>query len=140
MAKPARDDRAAPNPVVAVLQTLPFTTAAVAARQSFDLLDNFATRCEPEGMPRLMFNPHPFEFIDRPETLALRAELYDQERMIHMNRAEPPPGERSSGSATRWVAGKGVTSPSRPRSSIGRISTMWGRRKARPFRSSSAFL
>ena len=96
----------APNLVgAAVLQALPFTAAAVAARASFDLLDNFATRCEPEGMPRLMFNPHPFEFIDRGETLALRAELYDQERTIHLNRAEPPPGERSSRlgySVGRW--------------------------------------
>jgi hypothetical protein len=63
------------------LPALPFTTA-VAARQSFDLLDNFATRCEPEGMPRLMFNPHRFELIGRGETLALRAELYDEERTI----------------------------------------------------------
>jgi hypothetical protein len=76
-----------PNPMgAAVLQALPFTPAAVAARSSFDLLDNFATRCEPEGMPRLMFNPHPFEFVDHGATIALRAELYDQERTIHLDR------------------------------------------------------
>jgi hypothetical protein len=95
----------APNPVAAALQGLPFTAAAVAARASFDLFDNFATRCEPEGMPRLMFNPHPFEFVDRGETIALRAELYDQERTIHMDRTQPPPAERSSRlgySVGRW--------------------------------------
>ena len=95
-----------PNPVgAATLQALPFTPAAVAARSSFDLLDNFATRCEPEGMPRLMFNPHPFEFIDRGVTIALRAELYDQERTIHLDRTEPPAGEPSSRlgySVGRW--------------------------------------
>ena len=95
-----------PNPVgAAVLQALPFTPAAVAARSSFDLLDNFATRCEPEGMPRLMFNPHPFEFVDHGATIALRAELYDQERTIHLDRTEPPAGEPSSRlgySVGRW--------------------------------------
>ena len=95
-----------PNPVgAATLQALPFTPTAVAARSSFDLLDNFATRCEPEGMPRLMFNPHPFEFVDRGTTIALRAELYDQERTIHLDRAEPPAGEPSSRlgySVGRW--------------------------------------
>lgn len=96
----------APNPVSATsLQSLPFTAAAVAARESFDLFDNFATRCEPEGMPRLMFNPHPFEFVDRGETIALRSELYDQERTIHMNRTRPPPAEQPSRlgySVGRW--------------------------------------
>lgn len=96
----------APNPVgAAALQALPFTPSAVAARSSFDLLDNFATRCEPEGMPRLMFNPHPFEFVDRGATIALRAELYDQERTIHLDRAAPPADEPSSRlgySVGRW--------------------------------------
>lgn len=94
-----------PNPVgAAVLQALPFTAAAVGARKSFDLLDNFATRCEPEGMPRLMFNPHPFEFIDRGTTIALRAELYDTERTIHMNVAAPSgePNFRLGYSVGRW--------------------------------------
>lgn len=95
-----------PNTVgAAKLKALPFTAAAVAARESFDLLDNFATRCEPEGMPRLMFNPHPFEFIDRGSTIALRAELYDTERIIYMDRTEPPAGEPSSRlgySVGRW--------------------------------------
>jgi hypothetical protein len=95
-----------PNTVgAAKLQALPFTAAAVAARKSFDLLDNFATRCEPEGMPRLMFSPHPFEFVDRGSTIALRAELYDTERTIHMDRAMPPAGEPTSRlgySVGRW--------------------------------------
>ena len=52
-----------------------------------------------------MFNPHPFEFVDGGATIALRAELYDQERTIHLDRAEPPAGEPSSRlgySVGRW--------------------------------------
>jgi len=74
----------------------PFTASAIAARSSWDVLDNFATRCEPEGMPRIMVNPHPFEFIDRGATLLLRTELYDIERVIHMDVATRPEGTPSS--------------------------------------------
>jgi hypothetical protein len=95
-----------PNPVTpAALQRMPFTAAAVEARQSFDLLDNFATRCEPEGMPRIMFNPHPFEFVARGNTIVIRSELYDSERTIHMDRATPPAGttpSRLGYSVGRW--------------------------------------
>jgi hypothetical protein len=80
-----------PNPVGArTLANLPFTPAAVEARASFDIYDNFATRCEPEGMPRIMFNPHPFEFIDEGATITLKTELYDTARTIHMDRDAPP--------------------------------------------------
>jgi hypothetical protein len=81
----------APNPVrAAALADLPYAPAAVAARASFDLYDNFATRCEPEGMPRVMFNPHPFEFLDEGATIALKTELYDTVRTVYMDRAAPP--------------------------------------------------
>ena len=72
---------------------LPFHESAIAARESWDMFDNFATRCEPEGMPRIMTNPHPFEFIDQGDQIALRTELYDIERTIHMNRSEPSSSE-----------------------------------------------
>lgn len=98
-----------PNSVTAAaLQALPYTATAVAARSKFDLYDNFATRCEPEGLPRIMFNPHPFEFIDRGSTIALRTELYDTERTIHMDRTEPPANEAASRlgySVGRWDGG-----------------------------------
>jgi hypothetical protein len=114
---PARENRGIfrvwsipyPNPVGAeALRRLPFTPAAVEARSKFDLYDNFATRCEPEGMPRIMFNPHPFEFVDRGATITLRTELYDTERTIHMDRATPPPGEPASRlgySVGKWEQG-----------------------------------
>lgn len=106
-----------PNPAgAAALRNLPFTPQAVAARTSFDLLDNFATRCEAEGMPRIMFNPHPFEFVDRGATILLRAELYDTERVIHMDRTAAPAGEPSSRlgySVGRWDGGALVVTTSR---------------------------
>lgn len=69
---------------------LPLREAAIAARAQFDMGDNFATRCEPEGMPRLMRNPHPFEFIDEGAEIRILSELYEIERTIHMNVAEVP--------------------------------------------------
>jgi hypothetical protein len=86
----------------------PFTASAVAARASWDVLDNFATRCEPEGMPRIMVNPHPFEFVDRGDTLLLRTELYDIERVIRMDAATPPadaPASPLGYSIGRWENG-----------------------------------
>jgi hypothetical protein len=98
-----------PNPAgAAALRNLPFTPQAVAARASFDPLDNFATRCEAEGMPRIMFNPHPFELIDRGDTIVLRVELYDTERVIHMDRGSVPDDEQRSKlgySIGRWDGG-----------------------------------
>lgn len=77
---------------IAQIDTQPFTEAAVAGRASWNETDNFVTRCEPEGMPRIMVNPHAFEFVDRGAEFSLRTELYDIERTIHMDR-ETPPGD-----------------------------------------------
>ena len=94
----------------------PFTEAALAARASFDLLDNFATRCEPGGMPAVMFAPLPYELIDRGDTIELRAEVHDTVRTIHMNSASPPAGEPASilgYSVGRWVDGDLVVTTTR---------------------------
>jgi hypothetical protein len=88
--------------------TASFTPAAIEARKSFDLLDNFATRCGPQGMPSVMFGPLPFEFVDRGSEILLRAELYDTVRTIHMDRSEPPAGTPASilgYSVGRWDNG-----------------------------------
>ena len=73
-----------------------FTEAAVDARKSFDLVDNFATRCGPQGMPSVMFGPLPFELVDRGKEILLRAEIYDTVRTIHMDRSAPPAGTAAS--------------------------------------------
>jgi len=69
---------------------LPFTEEAIAARSIWDPLENFATRCEQPGMPRPMFNPHPFEFIDNGATITLLGEEFDIVRTIHINDATAP--------------------------------------------------
>tara|TARA_B100001142_G_scaffold308081_1_gene339299 strand:- start:485 stop:1483 length:999 start_codon:yes stop_codon:yes gene_type:complete len=67
----------------------PFTEAAIAARDNWDPADNFAERCEPEGMPRIMRNPHAFEFVDNGSEISLISELYDLVRIIHMTNNAP---------------------------------------------------
>ncbi len=87
------------------LSDLPYTESAIAGRAQWNPLDNFVTRCEQEGMPRIMVNPHPFEFIDRGDTITLRMELYDIERTIDMTRSSPPenePWSRLGYSVGRW--------------------------------------
>ena len=71
----------------------PLTEAATEAKSSFDPLDNFSTRCEPSGMPRLMWYPHPFEFVDHGSEILVRLEMYDAVRTIHMDRTAPPDDE-----------------------------------------------
>lgn len=90
---------------VADTRQFPFTTAAVAARSAWDPEDNFAIRCEPEGMPRIMTNPHPFEFVDQGTTIALRSELYDLTRTIHLTEgavSEDQPATPLGYSVGRW--------------------------------------
>ena len=84
--------------------SFPFTEAAIAARAAWDPIDNYAERCEPEGMPRIMRNPHPFEFIDHGSEISLASELYDLVRTIHMGSAPPPdaPASPLGYSAGRW--------------------------------------
>ena len=77
------------------LANLPYTDTAVAARKSFDLL-SAAARCGPEGMPRIMITLFPYEFVDRGNEILVRAQLYDTERIIHMDQTAPPPGEPHS--------------------------------------------
>jgi uncharacterized protein DUF6152 len=96
-----------PRPVPVTIKST-FKPAAIAARASFDLLDNFATRCGPQGLPAVMFGPLPFEFIDRGTTISLRAEIFDTVRTIHMDRTEAPAAEPASilgYSVGKWVDG-----------------------------------
>ena len=63
----------------------PLTDWAVEQKANFDPFDNFSTRCEPAGMPRLMWYPHPYEFIDTGDYIQLKLEMYDLTRTIHMD-------------------------------------------------------
>jgi hypothetical protein len=84
------------------------TPAAIAGREAFDLFDNFATRCEPRGMPIVMLAPLSYELIDLGATIELRGEVDDVVRTIHMDRTEAPAGEPASilgYSVGRWEDG-----------------------------------
>ena len=83
----------------------PLTEFALAEREKFDPLDNFSVRCEPAGMPRLMWYPHPYEFVDEGDRVLLRLEMYDLVRTIHMDQSAPPEGvtpSRLGYSIGRW--------------------------------------
>jgi hypothetical protein len=67
---------------------LPFTEFALNARAGWDpLVDDPALRCEPPGMPAMMFSPYPIQFVDRGDTIELRLEEWDGRRTIHMRGA-----------------------------------------------------
>ncbi len=86
-------------------QHLPFTEAAIAGRSAWSPAENFVIRCEQPGMPRPMFNPHPFEFIDKGGYYTLLGEEFDIVRTIHMSDAEDPqdqPPTRLGYSLGRW--------------------------------------
>ncbi len=76
----------------AVTQTnnLPLTGQAIAARASWDDLDNYAVRCEAPGMPAMMLTQNPLEFVDEGPIIRVRTEYYDLVRTVHMDRDEVP--------------------------------------------------
>jgi hypothetical protein len=70
---------------------LVLTEQAQKAVAAFDPINDSTEKgCTPKGMPRLMSQPPPMEFIDRGDTIALRTEEYDTVRTIHMT-ASPNP-------------------------------------------------
>jgi len=82
-----------------------FTSEAIEARAGWDELDSFIVTCEPRGMPLIMNNPFPFEFIDHGDQITLRGQYYDFSRTIHMDgRAIPAdqPASLLGDSIGRW--------------------------------------
>jgi hypothetical protein len=63
----------------------PLTDPAKKARASFNLLtDSVAPGCRPKGMPTIMEQPYPLEFVRKGDTILLRMEEYDTVRPIVM--------------------------------------------------------
>ena len=58
--------------------------------------DSVTRGCEPVGVPMLMAQPYPIEFVQEGDRIVLRVELYDLQRVIHMDpnikRASLPKG------------------------------------------------
>ena len=90
------------------LTEYPFTASASLTRQNFDpIADNPIPGCTPKGMPHIVGQPYPVEFIyegegEEGERILLRIEEYDLTRVIHMS-DEPAPGEPT---ALGWSVGR----------------------------------
>jgi hypothetical protein len=68
----------------------PLTPAARAARAAFDpIADDPLAGCAPKGMPWIMEQPYPMEFVRAGTDIVLRLEEYDTVRTIHMGEAVP---------------------------------------------------
>jgi hypothetical protein len=82
------------------------TDAARAARQAWDpLADDPALNCEAPGMPTMMNNPYPLQFVDEGDFIRLRLEEWDGERMIDMRTdatADGKPPSMTGYSVGRW--------------------------------------
>lgn len=75
----------------------PLTEAAQAAVEAFDIVEQDPTNdCRPKGMPIIMEQPYPMQFVDRGGTIVLRIEEYDLVRTIHMGDAPDPASQPPS--------------------------------------------
>jgi hypothetical protein len=69
-------------------KALPLTASAAAARAAFDPIKGDPTRnCAPKGMPYVMEQPYPIEFVQRGDVIELRLEEYDTVRRIALTPA-----------------------------------------------------
>lgn len=88
------------------LMSYPLTERARAALASFDrLADSPIANCAPKGMPAIMEQPYPMEFVDRGDEILLRLEEYDTERIIRLageDEAVALPSSRLGNSVGRW--------------------------------------
>ena len=72
-------------------RTYPLTAAAIEAKERFNYLEQDPTiDCKPKGMPVLMEQPYPIEFVDQGDRILLNIEEYDVTRTIHVRN---PPAE-----------------------------------------------
>jgi hypothetical protein len=82
--------------------------------------DSVTKGCEPVGVPMLMEQPYPIEFVQERDRIRLRIELYDTERVIHLSSTttrESLPKGRLGRSLGKWegaslvVTTDGITWP-----------------------------
>ena len=84
----------------------PLTEAARQAREAFNpLTDTVAPGCRPKGVPTIMEQPYPLEFVRKGNTILLRLEEYDTVRTIDMapgSRVDTLPKTLLGRSKGRW--------------------------------------
>ena len=79
------------------IRSYPLTGAALAALGRFNYLEQDPTiDCEPKGMPVIMEQPYPIEFVDAGDQILLRIEEYDQVRTIHVRNVPDETGQPHS--------------------------------------------
>jgi hypothetical protein len=88
-------------------ESFKLTEEARAAEAAWDplSLDNPFRGCSPKGMPNIMEQPNPMEFVDQGDEILLRMEEYDTVRVISMRPAsadEPLPPSILGRSVGRW--------------------------------------
>ena len=67
-------------------RSVSYTPEAQAARDQWSLLeDDPVLDCIPPGMPAMMNNPYPIEFVDEGDEIVLRLEEWDGRRVIHLD-------------------------------------------------------
>lgn len=84
----------------------PLTESARAAVQAFDpITDSPILNCVSKGMPTIMEQPYPLEFLREGDDLVLHMEEYDTVRVIHMDpnaTDEGQPATKLGYSTGRW--------------------------------------
>jgi len=86
------------------INSYPLTPQAKRALDAFDpLTDTPTLNCNPKGMPTIMEQPYPIEFVDQGRQISLRIEEYDTVRTIHL---EPAPGARPAPSLLGYSVGE----------------------------------
>ncbi len=74
-------------------QVLPLTEDARARMATYDAVtDDLAAECVPAGMPSMLDQPYPVEFIDRGDQIVMRLEEWNGVRTIHMDDSAPDEG------------------------------------------------
>jgi hypothetical protein len=95
----------------------PLTDTASKARAGFNrLTDSVAPGCRPKGMPTIMEQPYPLEFVRKGENILLRLEEYDTVRTIVMSptaNLDAQPKTLLGRSKGRWDGGTLVVTTSR---------------------------
>jgi hypothetical protein len=72
------------------LETYPLTEAAKQKFSEWDpVTDTAAPGCTPKGMPLIMEQPYPIEFVQNDGVILLRMEEYDTVRTINMTEQDP---------------------------------------------------
>lgn len=71
-------------------EPIKFTDVTLEAQAAWDpLVDDTGLRCIAQGMPGVIANPYPIEFIDEGDRIRLLIEEWDTVRTIHLNPDNP---------------------------------------------------